>query len=163
MFYHRTATGAQAGGAMTAPKSACKRLFKRLIAGDMESVWALLQPDGPVHPDVQDGSGCTPLSLAVQHSLHPAVVTELLRRGASWRVADRNGRQPLHEAAWASNLHAAEALLNAGADVNALKRGDWSVLHLAATKTSLPMIRLLLDAGADPSLANKDGWNGTCS
>jgi ankyrin repeat protein len=58
----------------------------------------LLRPHGPLHIDVQDNDGRTPLHVAAQHS--SAFVVEALRNhGANIEAKDNHGRSPLIYAA----------------------------------------------------------------
>ncbi|KAI8051199.1 ankyrin repeat-containing domain protein [Syncephalis plumigaleata] len=86
---------------------------------------------------------------------HLHVIDWCLQHGAPVNIANRRGRQPLHEAV--GHLDSMRHLLDNNASVDGMKRGDWTPLHLTALKGDLPGLKLLLEHGADPHLTIRDG------
>lgn len=79
----------------------------------------------------------------------------LIRAGANIETRDHAGDTPLHVAARAPSLKAAEVLLAAGALVDARNKDDKTPLLLVASwfdynEERYAIARLLLGAGADP-------------
>jgi len=64
---------------------------------------------------------------------------------------------PLHSAASARNLTAAQHLLEHGAPANARQQAGWAPLHAAAQNGDRAMVELLLRHGADAKQKNDDG------
>jgi ankyrin repeat protein len=95
-------------------------------------------------------AGLTPLLAATRDSYHgrPDAVAMLLANGADPRLADGDGRTPLHFAARSSDPEVAAQLLDAGADINALDRGGRSPLFEACAAGSWRLARFLLERHA---------------
>lgn len=95
-------------------------------------------------------AGLTPLLAATRDSYHgrPDAVAMLLANGADPRLADGDGRTPLHFAARSSDPEVAAQLLDAGADINALDRGGRSSLFEACAAGSWRLARFLLERHA---------------
>jgi ankyrin repeat protein len=64
---------------------------------------------------------------------------------------------PLHYAARAGKVAAAESLLTHGAPPNLIDQNGDTPLHLAIRNRQLPMVELLLKHKADVNIANKKG------
>ena len=63
---------------------------------------------------------------------------------------DRNGRTPLHVAAYTATHGAMRLLVDAGADPNALEHDRYDIVTIAAVADDLPTLRLALELGASP-------------
>ncbi len=70
---------------------------------------------------------------------------------------DRDGRSPLHHAAFADDTDRAAALLEQGADPNLGDRMGFTPLHFAAQEGSVGVAELLFGAGADVDPVNSHG------
>eukprot|EP00752_Nemacystus_decipiens_P009330 g8338.t1 len=92
-----------------------------------------------------------------------ALVSELLRQGASPSEPDENGDAPLHVAVQVGHGDILSLLLRQGAAVDGLDSGGRSALHLAAGAAggagSLDLVRRLVSAGADLSLRHGDRYD----
>jgi hypothetical protein len=110
--------------------------------------------------------GDTPLHLAAA-AYRPAIIRELVSRGADVGAGNRRGAQPLHYAAdgtpgshtWnpTAQGEAVAALLAAGADPNATDKSGVAPLHRAVRTRCAAAVAALLDGGADPRLPNRRG------
>jgi ankyrin repeat protein len=133
--------------ASTAVRSATTdaRIAAAMKNRDLVSVRALLAQRVDVNgPDVE---GMTALHWAA-HWNDLATATQLIRAGATAKVANRYGVTPLHEAAAIGSAPMLEALLKAGADANAIY-GDGETPLMAAARTGhVDAVRMLLTFGA---------------
>lgn len=95
-------------------------------------------------------AGLTPLLAATRDSYHgrPDAVATLLANGADPRLADAEGRTPLHYAARSADPEVAAQLLDAGAAIDALDRGGRSPLFEACAAGSWRLARFLLERHA---------------
>jgi uncharacterized protein len=100
----------------------------------------------------QAHAGLTPLLAATRDSLHgrPDAVMTLLANGADPRVADGEGRTPLHFAVLAGDPEVAALLLDAGAPVDAVNRDGYSPLGVACAAGNWRLARFLLERKARP-------------
>ena len=97
----------------------------------------------------------------------PAMIRELITRGAPVRATNRLGEEPLHAAAvgnpgsqsWnpKAQSSAINALINAGADPNAINKMGVAPLHKAVRTRCADAVRTLLACGANAALQNKSG------
>lgn len=89
----------------------------------------------------------------------PEAARLLLQHGAAVDAVAANPTRvmPLHSAASARNLEAAQLLVARGAPLNARQQGGWVPIHAAAQNGDRAMVELLLQHGADPTLANETG------
>jgi len=97
-------------------------------------------------PDVQDGSGWTPLMIAVSLKDGEQLVDLLLRKGADVNEKNFSDQTALHFTASKNNLDIARKLLSAKPPASARvkdKRGQYAI-HRAAAVGSVPMVELLL-------------------
>jgi ankyrin repeat protein len=85
------------------------------------------------------------------------LVKVLLANGADVDIKDRNGRAPIHSAAWEGHWGPVQVFIGAGADVNAADKGMYTPLHIAAERGHDRMVRLLLSRGADANARNYEG------
>ena len=67
---------------------------------------------------------------------------------ANLEQRDRNGRTPLHVAAFLKQYAVARALLAAGANANALEAQKYDIVTIAAVANDVEMLKLALAAGA---------------
>ena len=67
---------------------------------------------------------------------------------ANLEQRDRNGRTPLHVAAFQKQYAAARALLVAGANANALENQKYDIVTIAAVANDVDMLKLALATGA---------------
>jgi hypothetical protein len=113
-------------------------------------VISMTDPHGDfcMNPDIKDGTGRTPLSLAAEGG-HMEIVRILLQRDANVDERDSQfGFTPLHHAVVHGRVDVVEFLLDHGA---ALSGARIPPLTLAAAKGEQTVVRLLLEKGADPN------------
>jgi hypothetical protein len=111
-------------------------------------------------------TGDTALHIAAA-AYRPAIVQDLLARGANVRAKNRRGAEPLHAAAagipgshtWNPSAQAATiaCLIEAGADPNAINMDGVTPLHVAVRTRCAAAVRTLLVGGADARRKNKNG------
>jgi len=107
-------------------------------------------------------AGDTALHMAAA-GFQRAAAELLVTSGASCRVRNRRGAEPLHYAADANRWKpdeqrtTIEYLLAAGADPNALDKSGVSPLHRAVRTRSSPAVAALLAGGADVRARNRNG------
>lgn len=94
--------------------------------------------------------GLTPLLAATRDSLRgrPDTVMTLLANGADPRVADPEGRTPLHFAALSNEPDVAALLLDAGAPIDAINRDGFTPLGVACAHGNWRLARFLLERKA---------------
>jgi len=111
-------------------------------------------------PDVQDGSGWTPVMIAV--SLKEGaeeLVDLLLRKDADVNARNFSGQSALHFVASKNNLDVARKLLNNKPPASTRvkdKRGQYPI-HRAAAVGSVPMVELLLKNKSPLNPTDSDG------
>jgi len=106
----------------------------------------LLSANKNFDPDVQDGSGWTPLMIAVSLKDGEELVDLLLRKDADINAKNFSGQTALHFTASKNNLDIARRLLAAKPPASTRvkdKRGQYPI-HRAAAVGSAPMVELLL-------------------
>lgn len=163
-----------------------RALMDRIASGDAETVDRLLADD-PALPRAALEAGATrtdapanflkeiahyvyagDTALHVAAAAHrPAMVRELIRRGAEVAAKNRRGATPLHYAAdggpgrsaWnpAAQAETIACLIDAGADPNAVADGGVTALHRAVRNRCAAAVEALLAGGADPLRANGNG------
>ncbi len=84
-------------------------------------------------------------------------IESLLKQGVNPNIRDKDGKTPLHNAAYLGHVAVAKLLLEHGADIHARDNANWTPLHWAAYKGHFDVARLLLERGADPTVKNRDG------
>lgn len=84
-------------------------------------------------------------------------VALLMTAGADVNKADKDGRTPLHFAAYEGRTEIVKVLIAAGANVNLANEGEHTPLLLAVYKGHTEIVKLLIAAGANVNLANVDG------
>lgn len=96
--------------------------------------------------DAVDRYGWTPLHCACQHG-NLDCVTELLKAGANVRIADKNGKTPLHIAACQAKNNIIDAMIEHDADaVNIQDKRGMTPLHDAAFKGHEKTYRVLVNS-----------------
>jgi len=111
-----------------------------------EDIVVLLSDSKRFDPDVQDGSGWTPLMIAVSLKDGERLVDLLLRKEADVSAKNNSGQTALHFTASKNNLDVARRLINNNPPASARvkdKRGQYPI-HRAAAVGSVPMVELLL-------------------
>jgi ankyrin repeat protein len=109
----------------------------------------------------------SPAEISTYQGLQQAAQTgnaEQARRlaaaGADVNMRDRNGRTPVHIAAFASNDEVLRALARAGADMNALDDQAYDAVTIAAVADDPDLMSLAIELGNDPGLTTSP-WRGT--
>jgi ankyrin repeat protein len=100
----------------------------------------------------QRHAGLTPLLAATRDSWHgrPEAVMTLLANGADPRLADSEGRSPLHGAALSVDPAVAALLLDAEAPLDPIDREGWSPLGVACANGNWRQAKFLLERHAKP-------------
>lgn len=149
-------------------------IFELIDQGDAAGIRTLLVAD-PAARDARNDAGVSPLMHAAYAGRGPAfeALVEAVEPTDPWDrliagYADGlpdhdawspDGFTPLHLAAFAHNVRAAYALLEAGADPNVIAHATFArvtPLGTCAFANDPEMARLLLEAGADPSIAENE-------
>jgi len=122
--------------------------------GDAEIVSLLLAAGAS--PDCVDGSGATPLFLAICHKRSPSLALTLLEAGAKPGTGhDAQGRTTIHFAVLHDSIPLLDMLIRHKADVNARTQMEFQTpLHYAAWNGYDNIIRRLLDGGASPDMSD---------
>ncbi|XWS44213.1 hypothetical protein CRYUN_Cryun15aG0025000 [Craigia yunnanensis] len=105
--------------------------------------------------DEVDKDGHTALHKAIIGKKE-AVISHLLRKGASPHVKDKDGATPLHYAVHVGAMQTVKLLLKYDVDVNAADRDGWTPLHIAVQSRNRDIAKVLLINGADKTRKNKD-------
>ncbi|CEN62308.1 Putative 26S proteasome regulatory complex, subunit PSMD10 [Aspergillus calidoustus] len=103
-------------------------------------------------PDVEDGSGWTPLMIAasLKNAEGDPIIELLLRKGADVNVKSVTGQNALHFATSKANLSTVRTLLANKCSARVKDRRGQLALHRAAAIGSTPIIQLLLKEGRSP-------------
>ena len=80
-----------------------------------------------------------------------------ISNGADIEAKDRNGRRPLHQAAYKNVPEIAKLLIDAGAEVNAKGENGETPLHVAAEENAAEVAKLLIDNGAEVKAKDESG------
>jgi uncharacterized protein len=146
-------------------------VFELIDAGDAEGVRRVMEDD-PSAADARDEQGVSPIVHAVYRgqteiarALPPRDGWDRLVLGHSEELPapdawSPDGFTPLHIAAFAHNVSAAKALLEAGADPNVISRASFArvtPLGTCAFAGANEVARVLLEHGADPTIAEVGG------
>jgi len=111
-------------------------------------------------PDVQDGSGWTPLMIAASLKDGEALVNLLLQKGADVNLKNHNGQNVLHFVASKNNLDVARTLISHDPPVSTRvrdKRGQYAI-HRAAAIGSVPMVMLLIKNKSPLNATDASGY-----
>ncbi|TAQ89464.1 hypothetical protein B7494_g2211 [Chlorociboria aeruginascens] len=124
----------------------------------------LLASQKDFDPDVQDGSGWTPLMMAVSRPPLSKDADELvdlfLRKEADVNAKNFNGQTALHFTASKNNLDVAKRLLTNKPPVSTRardKRGQYPI-HRAAAIGSVPMVELLIKNKSPLNATDSSGY-----
>ncbi|KAL5339828.1 ankyrin repeat-containing domain protein [Aspergillus crustosus] len=103
-------------------------------------------------PDVEDGSGWTPLMIAssLRNAEGDPIIDLLLHKGADVNIKSVTGQNALHFATSKANLSTIRTLLTAGCSARVKDKRGQLALHRAAAIGSSPIIQLLLKEGRSP-------------
>ncbi|KAL2808755.1 ankyrin repeat-containing domain protein [Aspergillus granulosus] len=103
-------------------------------------------------PDVEDGSGWTPLMIAssLKKAEGDPIIELLLRKGADVNVKSVTGQNALHYATSKANLSTVRTLLANKCSARVKDKRGQLALHRAAAIGSTPIIQLLLKEGRSP-------------
>ncbi|KAL8672903.1 MAG: hypothetical protein Q9168_002657 [Polycauliona sp. 1 TL-2023] len=115
------------------------------LSNSHEAIVQLLVSRKDFDPDVQDGSGWTPLMIASSLKEGESMVDLLLSKDADINIKNFNGQTALHFCASKNNLDVARKLVARKASARVKDKRDQLPLHRAAAIGSVPMVKLLLD------------------
>ncbi|KAL8891451.1 MAG: hypothetical protein Q9215_001495 [Flavoplaca cf. flavocitrina] len=115
------------------------------LSNNHESIVQLLVSRKDFDPDVQDGSGWTPLMIASSLKEGENMVDLLLAKDADVDIKNFNGQTALHFCASKNNLDVARKLIARKASARVKDKREQLPLHRAAAVGSVPMVKLLLD------------------
>ncbi|KAH0424778.1 hypothetical protein CcaCcLH18_11334 [Colletotrichum camelliae] len=156
----------EANNAQTDPKLALREdddgrlpLHWAVSSNCIEIVILLAQQRG-FDPDIQDGSGWTPLMIAASIKDGEGLVHLLLQKGADVNLKNHNGQSALHFVASKNNLDVAKMLLNHYPPASTRvrdKRGQYPV-HRAAAVGSIPMTKLLVNNKSPLNATDTSGY-----
>ncbi|KAL8859427.1 MAG: hypothetical protein Q9178_004105 [Gyalolechia marmorata] len=115
------------------------------LSNNHEAIVQLLVSRKDFDPDVQDGSGWTPLMIASSLKEGEGLVDLLLSKDADVNIKNFNGQTALHFCASKNNLDVARKLIARKASARVKDKRDQLPLHRAAAVGSVPMVKLLLE------------------
>lgn len=124
------------------------------LSGQIKFMDKLL--DDGLDIDDQDNDGFTALHKAIIGKKE-AVISHLLRKGASPHIRDRDGASPLHYAVQVGAMQTVKLLIKYEVDVNAADNEGWTPLHIAVQSRNRDIAKVLLVNGADKTRRTKDG------
>ncbi|PYH44450.1 ankyrin repeat domain-containing protein [Aspergillus saccharolyticus JOP 1030-1] len=103
-------------------------------------------------PDVEDGSGWTPLMIAasLKNAEGDPIIDLLLKKGADVSVKSVSGQNALHFATSKANLSTVRTLIANKCSARVKDRRGQLALHRAAAIGSTPIIKVLLEDGKSP-------------
>jgi 26S proteasome non-ATPase regulatory subunit 10 len=110
-------------------------------------------------PDVQDGSGWTPLMIAcsLKDGTGESLVDLLLQKDADVNAQSFNGQTALHFAASKANLDIVRKLIVHKASVRVKDKRGQLASHRAAAVGSVPILKLLLQNRSPANATDMDG------
>ncbi|PFH63349.1 hypothetical protein XA68_13806 [Ophiocordyceps unilateralis] len=120
----------------------------------------LLANQASFDPDVQDGSGWSPLMISASVPDSEPVLKLLLQKGADVNEKNNSSQTALHFVASKKNLDVARLLLGANPSASSRvcdNRGQYPI-HRAAAAGSVPMVRLLLQNRSPISPIDIEGF-----
>ncbi|GLB06063.1 hypothetical protein AtubIFM57258_001359 [Aspergillus tubingensis] len=103
-------------------------------------------------PDVEDGSGWTPLMIAssLKNAEGDPIIDLLLKKGADVSTKSVSGQNALHFATSKANLSTVRTLIANKCSARVKDRRGQLPLHRAAAIGSSPIIKILLEDGKSP-------------
>ncbi|PYI13857.1 proteasome regulatory particle subunit [Aspergillus violaceofuscus CBS 115571] len=103
-------------------------------------------------PDVEDGSGWTPLMIAasLKNAEGDLIIDLLLKKGADVSVKSSSGQNALHFATSKANLSTVRTLIANKCSARVKDKRGQLALHRAAAIGSTPIIKVLLEDGKSP-------------
>lgn len=110
-------------------------------------------------PDVQDGSGWTPLAIAssLKDNSGLPIIELLLSKDADAKMPTNSGVTPLHLAVSKNNLDVCRTLLKHGASARVKDKRGQLALHRAAAIGNVPILKLLLENKSPINATDMDG------
>ncbi|GAB1196339.1 hypothetical protein APSETT444_005608 [Aspergillus pseudonomiae] len=111
-------------------------------------------------PDVEDGSGWTPLMIAasLKNAEGDPIIDLLLKKGADVNVTSNSGQNALHFATSKASLSTVRTLIANKCSARVKDKRGQLALHRAAAIGSSPIIKVLLQDGKSPvNAADVDG------
>ncbi|EXJ78611.1 26S proteasome non-ATPase regulatory subunit 10 [Capronia coronata CBS 617.96] len=110
-------------------------------------------------PDVQDGSGWTPLMIAssLKENSGEVVVELLLSKEADPKIVTNTGATALHFAVSKGNLEICKILLEHGASARTKDKRGQLPIHRAAAVGSVPILKLLVENKSPVNATDMDG------
>lgn len=118
---------------------------------------SLLSEHRHFDPDVQDGSGWTPLMIASSLKDGDELVDLLLAKDADASMVTNNGQTALHFASSKGNLDTARKLIAKKASARTKDKRGQLPLHRAAAVGNVPIVRLLLESRSPVNATDMDG------
>ncbi|KAJ5691176.1 proteasome regulatory particle subunit (Nas6) [Penicillium malachiteum] len=112
-------------------------------------------------PDVEDGSGWTPLMIAasLKDAAGDPIIDLLLRKGADVTVKSSSGQNALHFAASKANISTVRTLITNKCSARVKDVRGQLPLHRAAATGSVPILKALLEEGKSPvNATDNDGY-----
>ena len=110
-------------------------------------------------PDVQDGSGWTPLMIAssLKDNTGNEIISMLLAKDAEVNTQSTLGQTALHFATSKDNLEICRTLVSVKASARVKDKRGQLALHRAAAIGSVPIIKLLLESKSPVNATDMDG------
>ncbi|KAL8712259.1 MAG: hypothetical protein Q9220_003410 [cf. Caloplaca sp. 1 TL-2023] len=146
------------------PRSATKRddddrlPIHWALSNNHQAIVELLVSRKDFDPDVQDGSGWTPLMIASSLKEGEALVDLLLSKDADVNVKNFNGQTALHFCASKNDLDVARKLIARKASARVKDKREQLPLHRAAAVGSVPMVNLLLENRSPLNATDSAGY-----
>jgi ankyrin repeat protein len=122
-----------------------------------QSLMRFLVEERSANIDVTDGTGRTPVYIAVENENFDSA-RYLIARGANLEKKLRDGTTALSNAAYADKSKFVQLLLENNADVKSVDNNGRTPLSRTAISGAEAACRLLLVHDANPSLADDSGW-----
>ncbi|KKK13593.1 proteasome regulatory particle subunit (Nas6) [Aspergillus rambellii] len=151
----------QANPKLATTKDADERLpIHWAVAYNHLPIVELLVSTKSFDPDVEDGSGWTPLMIAasLKNAEGDPIIDLLLRKGADVNVKSVTGQNALHFATSKANLSTIRTLVAHKCSARVKDKRGQLALHRAAAIGSTPIIQVLLKDGKSPvNATDSDG------
>ncbi|CAG8337608.1 unnamed protein product [Penicillium salamii] len=112
-------------------------------------------------PDVEDGSGWTPLMIAssLKDASGDTIIELLLRKGADVSIKSNTGQNALHFASSKNNISTVRTLIANKCSARVKDKRGQLPLHRAAAVGSVPILKTLLEEGKSPvNATDSDGY-----